>query len=64
MSKWYWMGDNGWAPFDAAKTKILETDFNKGSKKIAIDKERYVDLSLSHAEVYIFCFIALFCIGC
>lgn len=51
MATWSWMSDNGWLVFDAAKTKVLETEYNKGNKKVGIDKERFVDLSLSHAEV-------------
>eukprot|EP00027_Filamoeba_sp_ATCC50430_P006946 CAMPEP_0168558966 /NCGR_PEP_ID=MMETSP0413-20121227/10261_1 /TAXON_ID=136452 /ORGANISM="Filamoeba nolandi, Strain NC-AS-23-1" /LENGTH=489 /DNA_ID=CAMNT_0008590141 /DNA_START=40 /DNA_END=1509 /DNA_ORIENTATION=+ len=50
--EWTWRGDqNNWIAFDADQTAFFEGEFQKGSKKIRVDKERFLDLSLSHDQV-------------
>jgi hypothetical protein len=50
--EWTWRGDqNNWVAYDKDMNLTLETEHSKGSKKIKIDKERFVDLSLNRDEV-------------
>lgn len=50
--QWSWRGDqNNWVAFDKDTSALLEAEYQKGSKKVRVDKERFVDLSLSHDEV-------------
>jgi hypothetical protein len=50
--QWSWRDDgNVWKPFDADTNATLEAEYQKGVKKIKVDKQRFVDLSLSHADV-------------
>lgn len=50
--QWSWRGDqNNWINYDAKTNTLLEDEYQKKSKKIKTDKERFVDLSLSHKQV-------------
>eukprot|EP01112_Ceratiomyxa_fruticulosa_P013177 TRINITY_DN368_c0_g1_i1.p1 TRINITY_DN368_c0_g1~~TRINITY_DN368_c0_g1_i1.p1 ORF type:complete len:476 (+),score=142.59 TRINITY_DN368_c0_g1_i1:168-1595(+) len=54
MSKvtWYWLADDGsWKTYDDTMRIRLEAAFKKGAKKLDVDKERFVDFSLSHDEI-------------
>eukprot|EP01098_Paradermamoeba_levis_P007128 TRINITY_DN2957_c0_g5_i2.p1 TRINITY_DN2957_c0_g5~~TRINITY_DN2957_c0_g5_i2.p1 ORF type:complete len:488 (+),score=180.22 TRINITY_DN2957_c0_g5_i2:103-1464(+) len=43
--KWQWYGDKGWADYDKKVVDNMEEEFQeKKSKKIKVDKERYVDI--------------------
>eukprot|EP01114_Cavostelium_apophysatum_P014430 TRINITY_DN3748_c0_g1_i1.p1 TRINITY_DN3748_c0_g1~~TRINITY_DN3748_c0_g1_i1.p1 ORF type:complete len:463 (-),score=163.77 TRINITY_DN3748_c0_g1_i1:44-1432(-) len=49
---WSWRGDqNNWLAFDDATNTLLETEYLKGTKKIKVDKERFVDLTGKHSEI-------------
>lgn len=45
--EWSWWSDKAWVPYDAALTLKLENEFQEGNKKIACDKERFIDLNFS-----------------
>lgn len=47
-----WRDDkNKWVAYTEDQNLAFELEFQKGSKKIKVDKERFIDLSLSHDEV-------------
>lgn len=37
--------------FDDAFTTTLETEYKKGAKSVKVDKERYIDLSLTYDQI-------------
>jgi hypothetical protein len=45
--EWSWWSDKAWVKYDAALTLKLENEFQEGNKKIACDKERFVDLNFA-----------------
>jgi hypothetical protein len=50
--QWSWRGDtNNWVTFDTSTTDLLETEYNKGTKKIKVDKERFIDVSLPRDDI-------------
>ncbi len=50
--EWTWRGDkNDWVIYDKETAALLEEEFTKGSKKVKVDKERFVDFSLSNADI-------------
>lgn len=51
MATWSFMSDDGWQVYDKEMNTLLETEFNKGSKLVRVDKDRFVDLSRSRPEV-------------
>jgi hypothetical protein len=44
--QWAWRADDKWILY-ADKNLELENEYHAGTKKVKIDKERFVDLSLS-----------------
>lgn len=51
--KWFWRSDQAWVEFDADFCYKLETAHNgtnMAAKKVRVDKERFVDLTLNLAE--------------
>jgi hypothetical protein len=50
--RWAWFDDKKWIEYDAAVNGALEAAFGNGEKKIAVDKERFVDVNFaSNAEI-------------
>lgn len=52
--KWAWRSDSAWVPFDKVKCEALERAFHSSEAKekhVTVDKERFVDLSLSKNEI-------------
>jgi hypothetical protein len=50
--EWFWRGDkNDWNVYDLDMCCYLEEEFQKGTKKVPVDKERFIDLSLDQKEV-------------
>eukprot|EP01111_Echinosteliopsis_oligospora_P006959 TRINITY_DN2144_c0_g1_i1.p1 TRINITY_DN2144_c0_g1~~TRINITY_DN2144_c0_g1_i1.p1 ORF type:complete len:284 (+),score=86.71 TRINITY_DN2144_c0_g1_i1:44-895(+) len=51
LPRWYWKSDSDWILIDPKKALLLETGFKNSTKKVQLDKERFVDLSLGSVEV-------------
>eukprot|EP01125_Pyxidicula_operculata_P011334 TRINITY_DN3719_c0_g1_i1.p1 TRINITY_DN3719_c0_g1~~TRINITY_DN3719_c0_g1_i1.p1 ORF type:complete len:594 (-),score=192.94 TRINITY_DN3719_c0_g1_i1:18-1799(-) len=49
--QWSWRSDNGWVDYDKKTCIILENGYANDEKKVSVDKERFVDLSLSVSEL-------------
>lgn len=50
--QWSWRDDKGnWVLYDANMTSLLEDGFQKGTKKVKVDKERFIDLDLDFKEI-------------
>lgn len=45
-TQWSWRSDTSWVDFDDQTNLLIETEYLQGSKKVKIDSERFVDLSL------------------
>ncbi|KAF2068272.1 hypothetical protein CYY_010401 [Polysphondylium violaceum] len=48
---WYWLDDKVWIPYSDSQADIFEQQHQSGVKKIKVDKDRFLDLSLTHAEI-------------
>ena len=46
-AKWAWRGDAGWVDYDAKMNLHLENEYLEGVKRISVDGERFVDVSLT-----------------
>ena len=46
-AKWSWRGDAGWVDYDAKMNLHIEGQFLDGVKRISVDGERFVDVSLT-----------------
>lgn len=45
--QWAWRADDRWILYEAAMNLTLENEYHKGTKRVKVDKERFVDLSLT-----------------
>ena len=45
--EWSWWDDKKWIKYDSTLTATLEREFQAGTKKIACDKERFVDVNFA-----------------
>jgi len=45
--KWQWRADDKWTDFPAAMNLKLELEYQKGTKQIKVDDERFVDVGLT-----------------
>jgi hypothetical protein len=64
--EWSWRGDqNNWIKYDQDMASMLEAEYVAGSKKVKVDKERFVDFSATQAEILKnFSVILSFCLTC
>lgn len=46
-SVWQWLSNSGWVDYDAATAGKLEAALKGKQDKIDVDRERFVDLSLT-----------------
>jgi transposase-like protein len=52
--KWSWRSDASWIDFDKAFNYKLETAYHSTDnsvKKVKVDKERFIDLTLSPSDI-------------
>lgn len=45
--RWWWKADDKWIKYNDEVNLSLETDYQNGLKKIKVDDERFVDVSLT-----------------
>lgn len=44
---WKWRGDTSWVEYEKEFILELEDEFYKGTKRVKVDDERFIDLSLN-----------------
>lgn len=51
-AQWSWRGDAGWVDYDAKMNLHVENEYLEGVERIAVDGERFVDVSLPVCESF------------
>jgi hypothetical protein len=49
--RWWWKADDKWIKYNDEVNLSLETDYQNGLKKIKVDDERFVDVSLTAKKI-------------
>ena len=45
-AQWAWRGDTGWVVYEAKMNLHVENEYLEGVKRISVDGERFIDVSL------------------
>jgi hypothetical protein len=46
-AQWAWRADDGWVEYDDGPNLLIENEFLNGTKRIKVDTERFVDVSMT-----------------
>jgi len=49
--KWWWKADDKWTEYKAELQPRLEMEYQRGTKRIKVDDERFIDTSLTLAQI-------------
>jgi hypothetical protein len=56
--KWWWKADDKWTEYKPELQPVIEFEFQRGTKRIKVDNERFIDTSLT-VLFFVLCFKSL-----